>query len=49
MARVRLATVLSKTDHLPQALKEAQKAVELDPDLETAKAELKRISTELKR
>jgi tetratricopeptide (TPR) repeat protein len=49
MARVRLATVLSKTDHLPQALKEAQKAVELAPDLETAKAELKRISTELKR
>jgi two-component SAPR family response regulator len=44
-----LATALSKTGKTADAVQEAQKAVDLDPTLENARGELKRLTAELKR
>jgi tetratricopeptide (TPR) repeat protein len=49
VAQLHLATVLSKAGKTADALQAARKAVELDPDLENAKGELKRLTAELKR
>ena len=49
LAHLHLATALSKTNKPAEAVEAAQKALDLDPALENAKAELKRLTTELKR
>ncbi|MCU1328286.1 MAG: Tetratricopeptide 2 repeat protein [Bryobacterales bacterium] len=49
LAHMHLATALSKTGKTADAVQEAQKAVDLDPTLENAKGELKRLTAELKR
>ncbi|HXJ41915.1 MAG TPA: tetratricopeptide repeat protein [Bryobacteraceae bacterium] len=49
LARMHLASALSKSGKAPEAVKEMKTAIELDPTLDGAKAELKRISAEVQK